>query len=50
MVTFKSYFMHDPKIPNFYLSNLKTGPFLQFSRARRASELRYIKKLHNTKC
>ena len=27
MVTFKSYFMHDPQIPNFYLANLESGPF-----------------------
>ena len=27
MVTFKSYFMHDPQIPSFYLANLKTHTF-----------------------
>ena len=29
MVTFKSYFMHDPQIPNFYLANLKTHTFFK---------------------
>ena len=49
MVTFKSCFMQDPQIPNFYLTNLKTDPFLDFWRARRASGLRRIKKLNKTK-
>ena len=29
MVTFKSYFMQDPQIPNFYLGNLKMHPFFK---------------------
>ena len=28
MITYKSRFMHDPQIPNFYLANLELGPFL----------------------
>ena len=47
MVTFKSYFLHDPQIPNFYLANPKTGPFYHFYRP---VGLRHIKKLHKTKC
>ena len=29
MVTFKSCFMHDPPILNFYLGNLEFGPFFE---------------------
>ena len=29
MVPFKSFFMHDPQIPNLYLANLESGPFLE---------------------
>ena len=28
MVAFKSYLMHDPQIPNFFLANLELAPFL----------------------
>ena len=28
MVPFKSCFMHDPQIPNFYFANLELAPFL----------------------
>ena len=28
MVPFKSCFMHDTQIPNFYLANLESGPFM----------------------
>ena len=28
MITYNFCFMHDPKIPNFYLANLESGPFL----------------------
>ena len=29
MVPFKSCFVHDPRIPHFYLANLESGPFFE---------------------
>ena len=34
---FQVYFMHDPQIPNFYLANLKTHPFLKILTGLRAA-------------
>ena len=28
MITYNFCFMHDPQIPNFYLANLESAPFL----------------------
>ena len=45
MVPFKSCFMHDLQILNFYLANQEIPPFFEDF-----DGLRPIKKLYNTKC
>ena len=50
MVTFKFCLINCPLIPNFYLANLETYPFLRILMGPEALGLRGIKKLNETKC
>ena len=51
MVPFKSCFMYDPQILNFYIANLESGPFFEhFDRPVEPGGVRRINKFNKTKC